>query len=155
MVGPLGRVGQRLLLRVVLLAPNQIIVRLNLGPRISLGEVKQKRKGDTENSATDVLGTFFGARLGPPCRSLAESRHSHQPPRESFNLCVAPMGLCMRLLPRPKSLHVCWVLPCSDSGSKTISKFRRAHPRTPLILSSRTIMGSPSHETRKCACRGP
>ena len=28
MVGPLGRVGQRLLLRVVLLAPNQIIVRL-------------------------------------------------------------------------------------------------------------------------------
>ena len=40
MVGPLGRVGQRLLLRVVLLAPNQIIVRLNLGPRIALGEVK-------------------------------------------------------------------------------------------------------------------
>ena len=39
MVGPLGRVGQRLLLRVVLLAPNQIIVRLNLGPRIALGEV--------------------------------------------------------------------------------------------------------------------
>ena len=35
MVGPLGRVGQRLLLRVVLLAPNQI--RLILGPRIPWG----------------------------------------------------------------------------------------------------------------------
>ena len=44
MVGPLGRVGQRLLLRVVLLAPNQIIVRLNLGPRIALGEVKYRLK---------------------------------------------------------------------------------------------------------------
>ncbi len=40
----LGRVGQRLLLRVVLLAPNQIIVRLNLGPRIALGEVKYRLK---------------------------------------------------------------------------------------------------------------
>ena len=44
MVGPLGRVGQRLLLRVVLLAPSQIIVRLNLGPRIALGEVKFRLK---------------------------------------------------------------------------------------------------------------
>ena len=44
MVGPLGRVGQRLLLRVVLLAPNQIIVRLNLGPRIALGEVEYRLK---------------------------------------------------------------------------------------------------------------
>ena len=43
-VGPLGRVGQRLLLRVVLLAPNQIIVRLNLGPRIALGEVRYRLK---------------------------------------------------------------------------------------------------------------
>ena len=36
MVGPLGRVGQRLLLRGGLLAPNQKIVRLNLGRRIAL-----------------------------------------------------------------------------------------------------------------------
>ena len=50
MVDPLGRVGQRLLLRVVLLAPNQIIVRLNLGPRIALGEEEEYRlkiKGTT------------------------------------------------------------------------------------------------------------
>ena len=44
MVGPLGRVGQRLLLRGFLLAPNQIIARLDLGPRIVLGEVKYRLK---------------------------------------------------------------------------------------------------------------
>ena len=44
LVGPLGRVGQRLLLRGVLLAPNQIIVRINLGPRIALGEVRYRLK---------------------------------------------------------------------------------------------------------------
>ena len=43
-VGPLGRVGQRLLLRGGLLAPSQIIVRLNLGPRIALGEVRYRLK---------------------------------------------------------------------------------------------------------------
>ena len=42
--GSLGRVGQRLLLRVVLLAPNQLIVRLNLGPRIALGEVRYRSR---------------------------------------------------------------------------------------------------------------
>ena len=38
--GSPGASWTALLLRVVLLAPNQIIVRLNLGPRIALGEVK-------------------------------------------------------------------------------------------------------------------
>ena len=46
--------GQRLLLRVILLAPNQIIVRLNLGPRIALGEVEYRLKikggGDYDNT---------------------------------------------------------------------------------------------------------
>ena len=54
MVGPLGRVGQRLLLRVVLLAPNQIIVRLNLGPRIALGEVRYRLNGMVFNERNQI-----------------------------------------------------------------------------------------------------
>ncbi len=40
--GSMGRVGQRLLLRVVSLAPNQIIVRINLGPTMQGKKIEKK-----------------------------------------------------------------------------------------------------------------
>ena len=76
MVGPLGRVGQRLLLRVVLLAPNQIIVRLNLGPRIALGEVRYRLK---------IKGTI--CYLLSVCAHLpSHQRNSHEIRARSNNL---------------------------------------------------------------------
>ena len=69
MVGPLGRVGQRLLLRVVLLAPNQIIVRLNLGPRIALGEVEYRFKVKVKVKVGAKLNRFRFA-LGRKMPSL-------------------------------------------------------------------------------------
>ena len=71
MVGPLGRVGQRLLLRVVLLAPNQIIVRLNLGPRIALGEVELVRPfPGTPTQTHDRSQTNHPPSFFPPASSL-------------------------------------------------------------------------------------
>ena len=58
MVGPLVRVGQRLL-RGVLLAPNQIIVRLDLGPRIALGEVRYRLKLKGTTTSVESGNTFL------------------------------------------------------------------------------------------------
>ena len=81
---PLGRVGQRLLLRVVLLAPNQVIVRLNLGPRTALGEVRYrlKIKGTTNiaffnregTPITESIHGFNGTRCGAAPRQKQEER---------------------------------------------------------------------------------
>ena len=59
-VGPLGRVGQRLLLRGVLLAPNQIIVRLNLGPRIKNRTLRTTKAREHDKSYS--LVSFEPAR---------------------------------------------------------------------------------------------
>ena len=48
-VGPLGRVGQRLLLRVILLAPNQII----------LNQIRKKRQNGHPLNKFDPEGKFY------------------------------------------------------------------------------------------------
>ena len=88
---------------VVVLAPSQILVRLNLGPLIALGEVKYRLKIKGTTTSVEAVMSFSGGRGGSAC-GAAEPR------------AVDPLSFLLRLEEEPPHRR-CSVGLSSSSGA--------------------------------------